>query len=754
MTATDDERNQVALLLDVTQKLSASLDKGAVYQAAAQAFMATGADGCTLALVNSSQVEQPAWFEVVAVVDRQNPDAAQDFVGQRFAPADYPSLQRLLEERQPIVVPDVSADQTLNEAERQFLRKTGTRALVVLPLIGGEAVIGYIYARRRQPYAFSPQELSLHRALANQVTIAAEHARQIEEARRRTTQLTTAAEVSRLVSSILDPKELIDRVVSIVRERFDFYYVGLFLTEQIGEHKYAVLKAGTGEAGRAQLEASHRLLVGGESMVGWCIANGAARITADVDLDAVRFANPYLPATRSEIALPLNSRGGIIGALTVQSTQLAAFRDDDISVLQTVADQVATAIENARLFSTVNLALEETNTLYTLSRRIIAAQTVEEAAGIVIEAVPKDPFDHVILVLKDDPGDPDNLWTEVIAGWDRTVPAQKFVGNRYSSEMIPLLANPNVYDVIIEPDVEHGDILDEASRRAFTGLGVKSLIAVPLFAGERLLGWLVAEAIQQPRSFNANDVRTLQLLADQAGISIDRLQATSSLLKSQAALERRAVQLKSAAEVSRIATSILDVESLTRQVVELIGDRFDFYYVGLFLVDQSGQWAILKAATGDEGRRQVAEGRRLAIDESTGIGRCISTGQVQQPDPADAADGSSAPHSEIILPLRSRGEIRGALTVQSVHEAAIGPEEIEALQLMADQLANALQNSQLFEATQRLARREQLINEITAKIRSTTDPDKILQVSVQELGRILGASRASIRVDPEALIVE
>jgi len=124
------------------------------------------------------------------------------------------------------------------------------------------------------------------------------------------------------------------------------------------------LQAGTGtgsahEAGQKMLETHHQIEVGGASMVGWCIANRQARIALDVGQDAVRLANRLLPETRSEMALPLISRGQAIGALTIQSSQAAAFTEEDISILQTMAGQVANAIENARLHEETQAGLKE-----------------------------------------------------------------------------------------------------------------------------------------------------------------------------------------------------------------------------------------------------------------------------------------------------------------------------------------------------------------------------------------------------------
>jgi len=177
----------------------------------------------------------------------------------------------------------------------------------------------------------------------------------------RNAQFQTAAEVSRAASGLLDPDELIRRVVDLVCDRFNLYYAGLFLMDQTGEWgcdqngqpepgRWAVLRAGTGEAGQQMLERGHKLEVGDTSMIGWCIAHKQARVAADISEDPMHFDNPCLPETCSELALPLISRGEAIGAMTIQSTQPAAFSDEDVTALQIMADQLAYAITNAHLY--------------------------------------------------------------------------------------------------------------------------------------------------------------------------------------------------------------------------------------------------------------------------------------------------------------------------------------------------------------------------------------------------------------------
>ncbi len=178
---------------------------------------------------------------------------------------------------------------------------------------------------------------------------------------RRSAYLEAAAEVGHAAASILDPDQLIRETVERIRERFDLYYVGLFLVDETRE--WAVLQSGTGEAGRAMLGRGHRIRVG-EGMVGWSVVNEQARVAHDVGEDAVRLSTSELPLTRSEASLPLISRGEAIGALTVQSEQPAAFDEETIVMLQTMADQVAVALDNARLFAKSQEAAEAERRAY------------------------------------------------------------------------------------------------------------------------------------------------------------------------------------------------------------------------------------------------------------------------------------------------------------------------------------------------------------------------------------------------------
>lgn len=177
----------------------------------------------------------------------------------------------------------------------------------------------------------------------------------------RTRFLEASSEVSRAASSILDPDQLIRQTAEFIRAQFDLYYVGVFLTDRHGE--WAELVAGTGAAGQAMLDRGHRIAVG-KGMIGWSVANNRPRVSLEAGEDAVRLATPELPDTRSEAAIPLRSRGRILGAVSVQSVQPRAFTETMIAALQLMADQVAASLDNARLLAETQQALENTRRAY------------------------------------------------------------------------------------------------------------------------------------------------------------------------------------------------------------------------------------------------------------------------------------------------------------------------------------------------------------------------------------------------------
>jgi GAF domain-containing protein/CheY-like chemotaxis protein len=272
-----------------------------------------------------------------------------------------------------------------------------TRSEMALPLMVGDAdgdvrIIGALTVQSTEEAAFSDDDITALQAMADQLAIAIHNAQLYDQnrqllaqAKRRTQLLEAAAQVGRDVTSILDLNELLSAMVDIICDAYGFYYAGVFLVEADAEDPnrlWAVLRAGRGEAGAAMVAEGHKLEVGGHSMIGAAAGMRGALIALDVGEEPVHFKNPHLPDTRSEMALPLvvgdtSGDARLIGALTVQSTEEAAFSDDDITFLQAMADHLAVAVRNAQLLKELEAAHAE----------LVRTKTYEAIATATLEAI-------------------------------------------------------------------------------------------------------------------------------------------------------------------------------------------------------------------------------------------------------------------------------------------------------------------------------------------------------------------------------
>jgi GAF domain-containing protein len=178
---------------------------------------------------------------------------------------------------------------------------------------------------------------------------------------RRANELQSIGEISKIIAAEQNLENLLPLVTRLVSESLGFYHTGIFLIDSTNQ--FAVLQASNSMGGQNMLKRGHKLEVGGSGIVGYVAKSGTPRISLDVGQDAVYFNNPDLPNTRSEIALPLKARDRIVGVLDVQSEKPGAFTENDANTLGILADQVAIALENARLFAQTQQALSEAQAL-------------------------------------------------------------------------------------------------------------------------------------------------------------------------------------------------------------------------------------------------------------------------------------------------------------------------------------------------------------------------------------------------------
>lgn len=225
-------------------------------------------------------------------------------------------------------------------------------------VITGLGVAGILYFIRKRFETTLEDTIQLTRIL--------EHERQRlsdreQTLRRRVRQIRAASEIVNALGHIADPKEMMNHVVEQIQQHFGLYYVGIFLVDESFE--FAVLQAGSGEPGKRMVAEGYRLPLGGTSMIAWAITHREPRVALNVYQDPAHYENPYLPYTRSELALPLIARGEVLGAMTIQSDRVNAFDDEDLRTFQALANSVALALSNVLLVERLQNQLREVEAL-------------------------------------------------------------------------------------------------------------------------------------------------------------------------------------------------------------------------------------------------------------------------------------------------------------------------------------------------------------------------------------------------------
>ena len=195
----------------------------------------------------------------------------------------------------------------------------------------------------------------------------------------RTQALATSFQVSRRLSTILDQQQLVAEVVEQVRSAFEYYHVHIYLFDERTTH--LVMAGGTGEAGRAMLAARHKLEQG-QGLVGKAAETRQPILVPDVQKEPSWLPNPLLPVTRSEIAVPIMLGDQVKGVLDVQHDVRDGLDQNDVELLQTIANQMAVALQNAQLYQEAQSAAEREATVNAINQRIQQAGTIEDVLQV------------------------------------------------------------------------------------------------------------------------------------------------------------------------------------------------------------------------------------------------------------------------------------------------------------------------------------------------------------------------------------
>jgi GAF domain-containing protein len=428
--------------------------------------------------------------------------------------------------------PLMLVEDTQKRAAAMGAKITGRPALSWLgvPLMArGEAIGALIVQDLQYERAFDNDDLRFMVAVASQVSGAIHNVRLLEESKQAALQFETAAEIARDISSSLDLDELLQKAVDLIRSRFHFYHASVFLKDLPEE--FVVIREATGEAGAQLKRAGHKLAVGSKSVVGFVAGNGEPLIVNDTTRDATYYANPLLPETRAEAAIPLRVGDRIVGVLDVQSDQLYAFAEDNLRTLQILADQLAIAVVNTELFAETQEHLAQHRLLHHITTTAASGTTLDEALQSAVNGLQVTlGGDRVSILL----ADREKKTLEVKA-------AVGYASNVFNLR-IPIGSGITGWTAAHRKTLRVNNVLQD-TRYVEASSNTRSEMAIPLLYRSELLGVLNVES-EQLSAYAENDEELLGTL----GGSLAAIIANARLLE----------QIRAQAERERILFEITD----------------------------------------------------------------------------------------------------------------------------------------------------------------------------------------------------
>ena len=470
-----------------------------------------------------------------------------------------------------LLVDDFEAEMDRLPARPTYQADVPPRSGIYIPLLTGDEVLGTISIQSRLPHAFDTDDLRLLSLIADQAAIAIDKARAYAAARRRAAQLATISEVSRQATAILDLDRLLPSVVSRIRASFGYYQVHLFTVDQATQE--LVFRASTNPDSLFWRHQGQRLAPG-IGIVGHVAQTGEPMLVNDVR-EEPRFI-PDQPDIAAELAVPLRIGTQMIGVLDVQSNRYGTFDENDFFVLQTLADQIAIAIDSANLFQSQQEEAWVLNALLQSAENIARTRDTKDLLDVTVRLPALLLGCDRVLCL---------LWNREEAHW--TLAASwglldeeraAVVGAGVPEADLSLLA-------AVRSDGE-AHLVDREAQSALCAAGLipncnyGTVIALPLTARATTLGILLLDRTQPNAEWSPRQIMIGMGIAGQAASAIE-----GALL---AHVEAERQHLEQEINVAReIQTSLLparipqlpgwDSGAMWRLARQVGGDFYDFW---------------------------------------------------------------------------------------------------------------------------------------------------------------------------------
>lgn len=398
---------------------------------------------------------------------------------------------------------------------------------------------------------------------------------------------------------------------------------------------------------------------------------------------------------RSLAVLPLWANKKQLGVLVLESESKHQFTGRETRSYPPLADQMATAIENQNLFAQTQAALAETGLLYQISSGVAQASTPDMMVNMVSSHLLPKAADRASLFLSHTAPDGQIISYEVVGYLDKTQENTR-LGMRIPASDLPIFKLAT--ETLIFNDIVQASI-DPFSKSFFQSQGIRTLCLVPLMTAGKLSG-VLAVSSGQVVEFSTEEIHLLQISSAGIAVALERYQLLNQT-------QRRALELQTAAEIARDTTSTLEIGSLLARITQLVQERFGFYHVSIFLLDQPGNFAVVREAAGAAGAEMKSSAFKLAVGSKSVIGSTTSSANT-----VVVNDVSTSPYflfnpslpdtkSEIGIPLKVGDRVIGALDIHANQANAFSHDDITVLQILADQIAVAIENARAYELSQK-----------------------------------------------------
>jgi serine phosphatase RsbU (regulator of sigma subunit)/putative methionine-R-sulfoxide reductase with GAF domain len=420
-----------------------------------------------------------------------------------------------------LLVEDFVEEMNRLPARPTYQSERPPRSGIYVPLIAGDAVIGSISVQSYQPGAFDANDLRLLSLIADQAAVAITRARIFNEAQQRALQLQAVRDVSQRITAILNLDELLPSVVRLIRERFQYHPVHIFTLEP----------GSTAITFRASTAADEQVtymrtmpLVIGSGIVGSAAASGKSVLVNDVQTDPRYIRDSS--STRSELAVPLRIGDTIIGVLDVQSDEDNDFDAGDLFVMQTLADQIAVAIDSANSYTAQQEEAWTLNALLQVAENVGRAKTLQELLATMVRLLPLLVGPERCYCLLYERGD-EQFALLAAYGLNATQRAE-LVGERFSVKETPLLDHVRLSSSDPDAPPRPVELLDAQNHAlAFPQLIERcnsgTLIALPMLARANILGVILLD-YNDPR--HALNLRQISLCSGAAAQFAGALEST------------------------------------------------------------------------------------------------------------------------------------------------------------------------------------------------------------------------------------